>query len=57
MRTHNSSKSLKLAAGALVIALAVFGLTGCGGGGRGGGGFHSGGGNEMRLAPSVIFGS
>ncbi|HXB88870.1 hypothetical protein [Mycobacterium sp.] len=54
MRTHNSSKSLKLAAGALVVALAVFGLTGCGGGGRGGGG-HGGGG--MRLAPSVISGS
>ena len=55
MRTHNSSKSLKLAAGALVVALAVFGLTGCGGGGgRGGGGGHGGG---MQLAPSVIFGS
>jgi hypothetical protein len=54
MPTHNSSKSLKLAAGALVVALAVFGLTGCGGGGRGGGG-HGGGG--MRLAPSVISGS
>jgi hypothetical protein len=54
MRTHNSSKSLKLAAGALVVALAVFGLTGCGGGGRGGGG-HGGGG--MRLAPSLISGS
>jgi hypothetical protein len=55
MRTHNSSKSLKLAAGALVVALAVFGLTGCGGGGRGGGGGH--GGDGMKLAPSVIFGS
>ena len=50
MRTHNSSKSLKLAAGALVVALAVFGLTGCGGG------RHDGGGG-MRMAPSVIFGS
>ena len=50
MRKNNSSKSLKLTAGALVVALAVFGLTGCGGGGgRGGGG--------MRLAPSVISGS
>ena len=55
MRTHNSSKSLKLAAGALVVALAVFGLTGCGGGGGRGGGGHGGGG--MRLAPSVISGS
>jgi hypothetical protein len=52
MRTHNSSKSLKLAAGALLVALAVFGLTGCGGRGHG-----DGGGGMMRLAPSVIFGS
>jgi hypothetical protein len=51
MRTNNSSKSLKLTAGALVVALAVFGLTGCGGGGR------SGGGGGMRLAPSVISGN
>jgi hypothetical protein len=48
---HTTSKSLKLTAGALAIALAVFGLTGCGGGGRGGGG------NPAKLAPSVIFGS
>ena len=53
MRTHNSSKSLKLTAGALMVAWAVFGLTGCGGG-RGGGDRGTGG---MRLAPSVIFGS
>jgi hypothetical protein len=55
MRTDNNSKSLKLVAGALVVAAAVFGLTGCGGHGRGGG-FHGGGGSA-KLAPSVIFGS
>ncbi|MDT5310904.1 MAG: hypothetical protein QOE48_6631 [Mycobacterium sp.] len=49
---HTTSKSLKLTAGALLVALAVFGLTGCGGGGRGGGGTPG-----MKLAPSVIFGS
>ena len=32
MRMHIIYKSLKLTAGALVVALAVFGLTGCGGG-------------------------
>ena len=53
---HTTSKSLKLTAGALLVALAVFGLTGCGGGGRGGGGYHGGGGHAY-LAPSVIFGS
>jgi hypothetical protein len=53
---HTTSKSLKLTAGALLVALAVFGLTGCGGGGRGGGGYHGGGGHA-NLAPSVIFGS
>jgi hypothetical protein len=53
---HITYKSLKLTAGALMLALAVFGLTGCGGGRHdGGGGNHGGGG--MRLAPSVIFGS
>ncbi|MGA7134241.1 MAG: hypothetical protein WBZ15_18195 [Mycobacterium sp.] len=49
---HTTSKSLKLTAGALLVALAVFGLTGCGGGGRGGGGTP-----PAKLAPSVIFGS
>ncbi|MGB7145428.1 MAG: hypothetical protein WA290_25115 [Mycobacterium sp.] len=53
---HTTSKSLKLTAGALLVALAVFGLTGCGGGGRAGGGYHGGGGHAY-LAPSVIFGS
>ncbi|MGC1739800.1 hypothetical protein [Mycobacterium sp.] len=53
---HTTSKSLKLTAGALLVALAVFGLTGCGGGGRAGGGYHGGGGHAS-LAPSVIFGS
>ncbi|MDT5310902.1 MAG: hypothetical protein WBZ15_18205 [Mycobacterium sp.] len=33
MRMHITYKSLKLTAGALMVALAVFGLTGCGGGG------------------------
>ncbi|MDT5310905.1 MAG: hypothetical protein QOE48_6632 [Mycobacterium sp.] len=33
---HTTSKSLKLTAGALLVALAVFGLTGCGS--RGGSG-------------------
>jgi hypothetical protein len=50
-KMHTTSKSLKLTAGALLVALAVFGLTGCGGGGRGGGG------TPAKLAPSVIFGS
>ena len=55
---HTTSKSLKLTAGALLVALAVFELTGCGGGGRAGGGYHgSGGGRHAYLAPSVIFGS
>jgi hypothetical protein len=56
---HTTSKSLKLTAGALLVALAVFGLTGCGGGGRGGGGRGGGGGGggHAYLAPSVIFGS
>jgi hypothetical protein len=50
---HTTSKSLKLTAGVLLVALAVFGLTGCGGGygGGGRGGGHAG------FAPSVIFGS
>jgi hypothetical protein len=52
---HTTSKSLKVAAGALAIALAVFGLTGCGGGGRGGG--DRGGGGHAMFAPSVISGS
>ena len=53
MHMHITYKSLKLTTGALMVALAVFGLTGCGGG-RGGGDRGTGG---MRLAPSVIFGS
>jgi hypothetical protein len=52
---HTTSKSLKLTAGALLVALAVFGLTGCGGGGRGGG--DRGGGGHAMFAPSVISGS
>jgi hypothetical protein len=32
MRMHITHKSLKLTAGALMVALAVLGLTGCGGG-------------------------
>jgi hypothetical protein len=32
MRIHITYKSLKVTAGALVLASAVFGLTGCGGG-------------------------
>ena len=31
---HTTSKSLKVTAGALAIALAILGLTACGGGGR-----------------------
>ncbi|MGA7134240.1 MAG: hypothetical protein WBZ15_18190 [Mycobacterium sp.] len=53
---HTTSKSLKVTAGTLALTLsvlmAVFGLTGCGGGGRGGGGTP-----PAKLAPSVIFGS
>jgi hypothetical protein len=47
---HNTSKSVKLAAGALAIAWAVFGLTACG---------HKGGGLKQQLmnAPSPISGS
>ncbi|HXB88873.1 hypothetical protein [Mycobacterium sp.] len=56
MRMHITYKSLKLTAGALMLALAVFGLTGCGGGGHDGGGGNDGGG-VAKLAPSVIFGS
>ena len=52
---YTTSKSLKLTAGALLVALAVFGLTGCGGGGRGGG--DRGGGGHAMFAPSVISGS
>jgi hypothetical protein len=31
---HTTSKSLKVTAGALAIALAILGLTACGGGGK-----------------------
>jgi hypothetical protein len=57
MRMHITYKSLKLTAGALMLALAVFGLTGCGGGRHDGGGGNDGGGGVAKLAPSVIFGS
>jgi hypothetical protein len=55
---YATSKSLKLTAGVLLVALAVFGLTGCGGG-YGGGGYGGGGrgGGHAGFAPSVIFGS
>jgi hypothetical protein len=45
---HNTSKSVKLAAGALAIAWAVFGLTACG---------HKGSGQKLMDAPSPISGS
>lgn len=45
---HNTSKSVKLAAGALAVAWAVFGLTACG---------SRGGGQKLMNAPSPNFGS
>jgi hypothetical protein len=61
MRTYITSKSLKRAAGTLVLTVsvvsAVFGLTGCGshgGSGRGGGGFHGGGGQREYSAPFEV---
>jgi hypothetical protein len=33
-KMHSTSKSLKVTAGALAIALAILGLTACGGGGK-----------------------